>query len=320
MQAIDICSYICPITLQPMYDAIVDNRGHSFSEEGIREWLSRNNHTCPIGGETLTLADIRANFAVRQILEEFRLQIDAQVARENSQVRVISLLVGNQIKTPKDLNTFVENSNRHILREFILKIMSEYSATFNDIRDEVDRIRHSSEISLEATIRFNMELDRFEQEKQAECLKAQAKQLRLSRVETAEANERARQANEIANIAIAETEQVIAQNLIARAQDQARIEQLERGNLERDRQIRELKMETNSSNAMIAGAKIAGTLAAGVYLGGIITAGATAGYVMGALGGATAIAFEEIENKKANQDTWIEKVKGKPFVVVIQEN
>jgi uncharacterized protein YegL len=53
-----------------MENAVIDNYGHSYSEEAIKEWLKKKK-TCPFNNEPLTENDLKPNFALRSAIDDF---------------------------------------------------------------------------------------------------------------------------------------------------------------------------------------------------------------------------------------------------------
>jgi hypothetical protein len=61
-------SIVCPITCEIMHNPVIDIHGHTFSKEGIAEWLTKHNNTCPINQGEISLNDLRPNLILKEII------------------------------------------------------------------------------------------------------------------------------------------------------------------------------------------------------------------------------------------------------------
>jgi len=65
-----------PITMDFMENAVMTPYGHSFSEDSLKAWLDKNSY-CPVTKRDLCVADLRPNFALRQIVCEYKKSLRA---------------------------------------------------------------------------------------------------------------------------------------------------------------------------------------------------------------------------------------------------
>jgi hypothetical protein len=64
--------FMCPISMDLMTDPVIGSDGHTYERTAITEWLAKQNIS-PLTRQTMTLADIHPNFALRGAIERWRL-------------------------------------------------------------------------------------------------------------------------------------------------------------------------------------------------------------------------------------------------------
>ncbi len=280
------------------------------NDAAIRDWLT-TSHLCPVGGEALAPQDLRINYAIRGVIEEW--QQAAKRRAEEEKVAIASFLqieVNGRLQTIEAITQYILRTPNGQLKDTISRVMNENHMTLNHLRQNIEILR--SKIKPSAIRTLENALDSLGKERDFQQLTEKNRrlneQIRLTRETAAQAIKQSDQAENRANHAEEQSTLSRGEAMALRIEDRKRLEQLEQANLEQARQIKELTMNVNSSNAIIAGAKIAGTVVAGAYLGGFFVASTAVGYVGGAAGGAVIVGIEEVKNKSANQTTWIEAV------------
>ncbi|CAF3282288.1 unnamed protein product [Rotaria sp. Silwood2] len=62
---------VCPITFSLFRDPVVAEDGHTYERQAIIDWI-QNNSTSPLTREPITIAGLRSNHVVRNLVDEFR--------------------------------------------------------------------------------------------------------------------------------------------------------------------------------------------------------------------------------------------------------
>lgn len=62
-------SFICPLTMEIMFDPVLDNEGNSFERTALLDWL-KDSHVSPISGQPLFESRLIPNTALRQIIHD----------------------------------------------------------------------------------------------------------------------------------------------------------------------------------------------------------------------------------------------------------
>jgi hypothetical protein len=82
--------YICPINGELMTDPLVSIHGHHYQSDGILEWLSKGNNTCPLTRKPLSLRMLISDKVLRgkihQWLKQNGLEEDGPVPEEFDRV------------------------------------------------------------------------------------------------------------------------------------------------------------------------------------------------------------------------------------------
>ena len=75
--------FICPITHDVMENPVMSNRGISFEEDAILQWLERSNR-CPVSRQPLRRSDLRPNIALKNLIELWNTKQMQKASRRES--------------------------------------------------------------------------------------------------------------------------------------------------------------------------------------------------------------------------------------------
>jgi hypothetical protein len=75
--------FLCPITTALMTDPVLGSDGHSYERSAITEWLT-HHQTSPITRETMTIANLKPNYALKAMIERSVRPIPRQYWRTNT--------------------------------------------------------------------------------------------------------------------------------------------------------------------------------------------------------------------------------------------
>ena len=71
----------CPICYDVMVDPVSDTNGNTYERSAIEDWINRNG-TSPLTRAVLTLADLRPNRSLRDMIETAHKQRAAELAAQ----------------------------------------------------------------------------------------------------------------------------------------------------------------------------------------------------------------------------------------------
>ena len=75
--------FLCPITTALMIDPVLGSDGHTYERSAITEWLA-HHQTSPITRETMTIAGLKPNYALKATIERSVRPIPRQYWRTNT--------------------------------------------------------------------------------------------------------------------------------------------------------------------------------------------------------------------------------------------
>ena len=75
--------FLCPITATLMTDPVLGSDGHTYERSAITEWLT-HHQTSPITRETMTIANLKPNYALKAMIDRSVRPVPRQYWRTNT--------------------------------------------------------------------------------------------------------------------------------------------------------------------------------------------------------------------------------------------
>ena len=120
----------CPICYDVMVDPVSDTNGNTYERSAIEDWINRNG-TSPLTRAVLTLADLRPNRSLRDMIETAHKQKAAELAAQQGESKVDSSSPNFRSPRATTVETKTNSGGSPMRRA---------SATFRTISDHYDSL------------------------------------------------------------------------------------------------------------------------------------------------------------------------------------